>query len=87
MISKGGSSRVYCWLNHANEVYAAYAIKRVTLETIGAGTLKTALLRRLDGNNCVIRLINSEVRPGPGVSKRHLLLVVECGEIDFARSR
>jgi len=87
MIGKGGSSRVYRVLNHANEVYA---IKRVTLESIDAETLsgymnEIALLRRLDGNNRIIRLIDSEVKPGPGGSKGHLLLVMECGEIDFAR--
>jgi serine/threonine-protein kinase TTK/MPS1 len=87
MIGKGGSSRVYRVLNHANEVYA---IKRVTLESIDTETLsgymnEIALLRRLDGNNRIIRLIDSEVKPGPGGSKGHLLLVMECGEIDFAR--
>lgn len=86
MIGKGGSSRVYRVLSHANELYA---IKRVTLDKTDTETMKgymneIALLKRLEGNSRIIRLIDSEVKPGPGGSKGHLLLVMEVGEIDFS---
>ncbi|KAF9013500.1 kinase-like domain-containing protein [Cyathus striatus] len=87
MIGKGGSSRVFRVLNNANELYA---IKRVSLDKTDSETMngymnEIALLKRLEGNSRIIRLIDSEVRPGPGGSKGHLLLVMECGEIDLAR--
>ncbi|EAU86010.2 other/TTK protein kinase [Coprinopsis cinerea okayama7 len=87
IIGKGGSSRVFRVLNHANELYA---IKRVSLDKTDAETMsgymnEIALLKRLEGNSRIIRLIDSEVKPGPGGSKGHLLLVMECGEIDLAK--
>ncbi|KAK0504051.1 other/TTK protein kinase [Armillaria luteobubalina] len=86
MIGKGGSSRVYRVMNHANELYA---IKRVSLDKIDSETMsgymnEIALLKRLEGNSRIIGLIDSELKAGPGGSKGHLLLVMECGEIDFA---
>lgn len=86
-IGKGGSSRVYRVLNHASELYA---IKRVTLDKTDAETMsgymnEIALLKRLEGNSRIIRLMDSEVKAGPGGSKGWLLLVMECGEVDFAR--
>lgn len=87
MIGRGGSSRVFRCLNHVNELYA---IKRVSLDKADAETIngymnEIALLKRLEGDNRIIRLIDSELRPGPGGTKGHLLLVMECGEIDLAR--
>lgn len=87
MIGKGGTSRVFRVMNHANELYA---IKRVSLDKTDAETMsgymnEIALLKRLNGNSRIIRLIDSEVKAGPGGSKGHLLLVMECGEIDLAR--
>ena len=87
MIGKGGSSRVFRVVNHANELFA---IKRVSLDKTDAETMsgymnEIALLKRLEGNSRIIRLIDSEVKAGPGGSKGHLLLVMECGEIDLAR--
>jgi serine/threonine-protein kinase TTK/MPS1 len=87
MIGRGGSSRVFRVLSHANELYA---IKRVTLDKTDSDTMngfmnEIALLKRLEGNSRIIRLIDSEIKPGPGGSKGHLLLVMEIGEIDFAR--
>ncbi|KAF7324286.1 TTK protein kinase [Mycena sanguinolenta] len=88
MIGKGGTSRVFRVLNGANELYA---IKRVSLDKTDAETMsgymnEIALLKRLDGNSrIIIRLIDSEVKAGPGGSKGHLFLVMECGEIDLAR--
>ncbi|GBE84902.1 predicted protein [Sparassis crispa] len=87
LIGKGGSSRVYRVMNGTNEIYA---IKRVALDKTDAETMsgymnEIALLKRLEGNSRIIRLMDSELRPGPGGSKGHLLLVMECGEIDLAR--
>ncbi|KAJ2930887.1 hypothetical protein H1R20_g6202, partial [Candolleomyces eurysporus] len=87
VIGKGGSSRVFRVLNHQNELYA---IKRVSLDKTDAETMsgymnEIALLKRLEGNSRIIRLIDSEVKAGPGGSKGHLLLVMECGEVDLAR--
>ena len=83
LIGKGGSSRVYRVMNNANEIYA---IKRVSLDKTDAETMsgymnEIALLKRLNGNSRIIRLVDSEVKPGPGGTKGHLMLVMECGEI------
>ncbi|KAH8114369.1 kinase-like domain-containing protein [Phellopilus nigrolimitatus] len=74
-------------MNSANEIYA---IKRVSLdktdtETINGYMNEIALLKRLEGNGRIIRLIDSEVKSGPSGSKGHLMLVMECGEVDLAR--
>jgi serine/threonine protein kinase len=86
MIGKGGSSRVYRVMSDKNEIYA---IKRVSLDKTDEETMKgymneIALLKRLDGNSRIIRLIDSELKVGPGSSKGHLLLLMECGEIGSA---
>lgn len=83
MIGKGGSSRVYRVMNTANEIFA---IKRVSLEKTDEETLRgylneISLLKRLEGNARVIRLVESELKPGPAGSKGHLLLLMECGEV------
>jgi hypothetical protein len=83
LIGKGGSSRVYRVMNNANEIYA---IKRVSLDKTDTETMsgymnEIALLKRLSGNSRIIRLVDSEVKPGPGGTKGHLMLVMECGEI------
>ena len=82
-IGKGGSSRVYRVVNGSNEIFA---IKRVSLDktdndTINGYMNEISLLKRLDGNNRIIRLVDSEVKSGPGGGKGNLLLVMECGEI------
>ena len=87
LIGKGGSSRVYRVMNNANEIYA---IKRVSLDKTDAETMsgymnEIALLKRLSGNSRIIRLVDSEVKPGPGETKGHLMLVMECGEIGQSR--
>ncbi|KAG5341627.1 hypothetical protein C0989_008606 [Termitomyces sp. Mn162] len=87
MIGKGGSSRVYRVFDSANTIYA---IKRVALDKTDSETMsgymnEIALLKRLAGNSRIIRLIDSEVRPGPGGSKGYLMLVMECGEVDLAK--
>lgn len=83
MVGKGGSSRVYRVMTAAAEIYA---IKRVSLDKTDSETMsgfmnEIALLKRLDGNNRIIRLVDSEVRQGTGGNKGLLLLVMECGEI------
>ncbi|KAG5638162.1 hypothetical protein H0H81_001458 [Sphagnurus paluster] len=87
MIGKGGSSRVFRVLAAAGGLYA---IKRVSLDKTDAEAMsgymnEIALLKRLGGNSRIIRLIDSEVKPGPGGSKGYLMLVMECGEVDLAR--
>jgi serine/threonine-protein kinase TTK/MPS1 len=87
LIGKGGSSRVYRVMNAANEIYA---IKRVSLDKADAETIsgymnEIGLLKRLEGNNRIIQLFDSEVKAGPGGGKGHLMLVMECGEIDLAK--
>ena len=87
LIGKGGSSRVYRVMNNANEIYA---IKRVSLDKTDAETMsgymnEIALLKRLSGNSRIIKLVDSEVKPGPGGAKGHLMLVMECGEIGQSR--
>ncbi|KAI0785229.1 kinase-like domain-containing protein [Abortiporus biennis] len=74
-------------MNGANEIYA---IKRVSLDRTDAETMngymnEISLLKRLEGNSRIIKLIDSELKAGPGGSKGHLMLVMECGEIDLAR--
>jgi serine/threonine-protein kinase TTK/MPS1 len=83
VIGKGGSSRVYRVMNNANEIFA---IKRVSLDKSDSETMSSymneiALLKRLDGNGRIIRLFDSEVKPGAGGTKGYLLLVMELGEI------
>ena len=87
MIGKGGSSRVYRAMNGLNDVFA---IKRVSLDKTDAETMsgymnEISLLKRLEGNSRIIRLVDSEVKAGGGGSKGLLRLVMECGEIDLAR--
>jgi serine/threonine-protein kinase TTK/MPS1 len=74
-------------MNAANEIFA---IKRVSLDKTDADTMsgymnEIALLKRLDGNHRIIRLFDSELKPGPGGTKGHLLLVMELGEIGTLR--
>ena len=83
LLGKGGSSRVYRVMDNSQEMFA---LKRVSLdktdqESMNGYMNEIALLKRLDGNHRIIRLIDSEVKSGGGVSKGHLMLVMECGEI------
>lgn len=63
-----------------------FAIKRVSLDKADSETMKgymneIALLKRLEGNSRIIRLIDSQLKQGAGTSKGSLHLVMECGEI------
>ncbi|KAL5524445.1 MPS1 [Sanghuangporus sanghuang] len=85
-IGKGGSSRVYRVMDSQNQIFA---IKKVALDKTDEETLagymnEISLLRRLEGNRRVIRIIDNELR-GIGHGKGHLLVVMECGEIDLAK--
>ncbi|KDQ06365.1 hypothetical protein BOTBODRAFT_39650 [Botryobasidium botryosum FD-172 SS1] len=82
-IGRGGSSRVYRVLSTDN---AIYAVKKVSLdradeETINSYVNEIALLNRLEGNDRIIRLFDSE----SNAKKRTLTMLMECGEIDLAR--
>ncbi|EIN12844.1 Pkinase-domain-containing protein [Punctularia strigosozonata HHB-11173 SS5] len=87
LIGKGGTSRVYRVMSSQNEIFA---VKRVSLDKTDTETMngymnEIALLKRLEGNSRIIRLIDSEAKAGSGSSKGYLHLVMECGEIDLAR--
>lgn len=87
LLGKGGTSKVYRVMNSQNEVYA---MKRVSLDRTDRDSMagymnEIALLKRLDGNRRIIRLIDSEVRAGPSGSRGYLSLIMECGEIDLAK--
>lgn len=83
MIGRGGTSRVYRVMNQQNEIYA---VKKVSLDRTDTDSIQCymneiALLKRLNGNHRIIRLIDSEVRNNIAGGRGHLLLVMECGEI------
>ena len=70
-------------MSGANEVFAMkrVALDRTDPEAMAGYMNEIALLKRLDGNRRIIRLIDSEVRAGPDGSKGYLSLVMELGEI------
>lgn len=64
---------------------AIYAIKRVSLENADQATIESyrneiELLKRLEGNKRIIKLVEFD-----SSSKKSLLMVMECGEVDLAR--
>ncbi|THV05276.1 Pkinase-domain-containing protein [Dendrothele bispora CBS 962.96] len=86
ILGKGGSSKVFRVMNNANEIYA---LKRVVLEKADSETMtgysnEIQLLKRLEGNNRIIRLIDSEIKRPQNGGRGTLMLVMECGEIDLA---
>lgn len=87
MIGKGGSSRVYRVMTGNHDIFA---LKRVQLDRVDPDTVQgymneIALLKRLEGNQRIIRLIDSEVKPATAGSKGLLMLIMEYGEIDMAK--
>ncbi|EJD51621.1 kinase-like protein [Auricularia subglabra TFB-10046 SS5] len=85
VLGKGGSSRVYRVLGQGQELLA---LKRVGLESADDQTVQgylneIQLLRRLDGNKRIIRLLDSEVQIIGG--KRVLFMIMEAGETDLAK--
>ena len=87
LVGRGGSSRVYRVTNPSQEIFA---LKRVQLDKVDNDTMQgylneIALLKRLDGNQRIIRLFDSEVKPGSTGQKGLLFLLMEYGEIDLAK--
>ncbi|WOO83461.1 Serine/threonine-protein kinase mph1 [Vanrija pseudolonga] len=87
LLGKGGSSKVYSVLCPTKR--AVFALKRVSLEhadpeTYQSYTNEIELLRRLRGHDRIIQLIDHQITFSEGNRPRTLLMVMECGEIDFA---
>ncbi|KAI0345704.1 kinase-like protein [Trametopsis cervina] len=87
MVGKGGTSRVYKVISPSHEVLA---VKKVQLDDSDSETMhgymnEIALLKRLEGNTRIIRLLDSEIKQGSGGSKGMLFLVMELGEVDLAK--
>ena len=82
MIGRGGTSRVYKVVSPKNDILA---LKRVQIDPSDHETMKgymneIALLKRLDGNDRIIRLIDSDTKTS-GPNKGLLFLLMELGEI------
>ncbi|KAG8999324.1 Dual-specificity kinase, spindle pole body (SPB) duplication and spindle checkpoint function [Tulasnella sp. JGI-2019a] len=82
VIGKGGTSKVFRVLSPEGHVCA---IKKVSLENADPVTIQgyrdeIALLKRLEGNKRIVRLMEFDAS-----SKKHILMVMECGEIDLAK--
>lgn len=87
VLGKGGTSKVYSVLCPTKRV--VYALKRVSLERADAETYQSytneiELLRRLRGHDRIIQLIDHQITFTPGNRPKLLMMVMECGEIDFA---
>ncbi|ORY26275.1 hypothetical protein BCR39DRAFT_541804 [Naematelia encephala] len=87
ILGKGGSSKVYSVLCPTKRVI--YALKRVALERADAETYQSytneiELLKRLRGHDRIIQLIDHQITFTPGNRPKMLMMVMECGEIDFA---
>lgn len=83
MIGKGGSSRVFRVITPSNEIFA---LKKVSLDKSDVDTVngymnEIQLLKRLEGNQRIIRLVDSEVKVSSVANRGNLLMVMECGEI------
>ncbi|WVF65693.1 hypothetical protein IAT40_000424 [Kwoniella sp. CBS 6097] len=89
-LGKGGSSTVYSVLFSAPpKKRVIYALKLVQLEradpeTYQSYTNEIELLKRLRGHDRVIQLIDHQITFGQNNRPHRLLMVMECGEIDFA---
>nr|XP_019047916.1 TTK protein kinase [Kwoniella bestiolae CBS 10118]OCF26846.1 TTK protein kinase [Kwoniella bestiolae CBS 10118] len=89
-LGKGGSSTVYSVLYSAPpKKRIIYALKVVQLdradsETYQSYTNEIELLKRLRGHDRVIQLIDHQITFGQGNRPHRLMMVMECGEIDFA---
>ncbi|KAG9083303.1 Dual-specificity kinase, spindle pole body (SPB) duplication and spindle checkpoint function, partial [Ceratobasidium sp. 370] len=84
-IGRGGSSKVYKVISPANKVYALKRVRldsKVDEETMRGYVNEMQLLKRLDGNERIIKLIDSQAQ---GRGNRYLMMVMELGEIDLAK--
>lgn len=87
VLGKGGSSKVYSVLCPTKRI--VYALKRVALEradpeTYQSYTNEIELLRRLRGHDRIIQLIDHQITFSQNNRPKMLMMVMECGEIDFA---
>lgn len=67
----------------SNEIFA---LKKVSLDKSDVDTVngymnEIQLLKRLEGNQRIIRLVDSEVKVSSVANRGNLLMVMECGEI------
>ncbi|TYJ55279.1 hypothetical protein B9479_003998 [Cryptococcus floricola] len=88
-LGKGGSSTVYSVLYSAPKKKIIYALKVVQLERADAETYQSYtneidLLKRLRGHDRVIQLMDHQITFNQYNRPHRLLMVMECGEIDFA---
>nr|XP_031862296.1 uncharacterized protein CI109_002261 [Kwoniella shandongensis]KAA5529368.1 hypothetical protein CI109_002261 [Kwoniella shandongensis] len=89
-LGKGGSSTVYSVLYSAPpKKRTIFALKVVQLdradsETYQSYTNEIELLKRLRGHDRVIQLIDHQITFSQPNRPHRLLMVMECGEIDFA---
>ncbi|WWC73223.1 uncharacterized protein I206_107189 [Kwoniella pini CBS 10737] len=89
-LGKGGSSTVYSVLYSAPpKKRIIYAMKLVQLdradeETYQSYTNEIDLLKRLRGHDRVIQLIDHQITFNSSGRPHRLMMVMECGEIDFA---
>ncbi|OXH30896.1 serine/threonine-protein kinase TTK/MPS1 [Cryptococcus neoformans] len=88
-LGKGGSSTVYSVLYSGPKKRIIYALKVVQLdradsETYQSYTNEIELLKRLRGHDRVIQLIDHQITFNQHNRPHRLLMVMECGEIDFA---
>ena len=67
LIGKGGLSHVNHVTNNANKTYAIkhISLDKTAVETMSRYTNEIALLKCLSRNSRIIRLVDSEVKPGP----------------------
>ncbi|KAK1922453.1 kinase-like domain-containing protein [Papiliotrema laurentii] len=87
ILGKGGSSRVYSVMCPTKRTI--YALKRVALdkadeETYQSYTNEIELLKRLRGHDRVIQLIDHQIIFGQSNRPKILMMIMECGEIDFS---
>ncbi|KDN49962.1 hypothetical protein RSAG8_01298, partial [Rhizoctonia solani AG-8 WAC10335] len=84
-IGRGGSSKVYKVISPTNKIYALKRVRldsKVDEETMRGYVNEMQLLKRLDGNERIIKLIDSQA---VGRGGRYLMMVMELGEIDLAK--
>ena len=84
-IGRGGSSKVYKVMTSASSKF--FALKKVSFDKADSSAIvgyknEIALLRKLgaDSSERIVRLYDFEVND----SKGYLMMLMECGEIDFA---
>ncbi|KAK4686898.1 serine/threonine-protein kinase TTK/MPS1, partial [Tremellales sp. Uapishka_1] len=86
VLGTGGSSKVYSVLSTDKTVYA---LKKVDLRKGDDDTLQSYLneidlLKRLQGHDRIIQLIDHELLYSSNNRHKALMVIMECGEIDFA---